>query len=68
VLRGSAWSGCANFTGAPGDVNGDGFDDVVLGAPGVSEVRVLYGSATTPLTRVVVRRGAEGSRLGEGVL
>jgi hypothetical protein len=68
VLRGSAWSGCVNFTGAPGDVNGDGFDDVVVGAPGVSEVRVLYGAATMPLTRVVVRRGADGSRLGESVL
>ncbi len=68
ILRGSAWLDCVAPTGAPGDVNGDGFDDVVVGAPSSSEVRVLHGAWMAPLTRVTALRGAEGEELGGGVL
>lgn len=68
VLSGSAWVGCTQLTGAPGDVNGDGFDDVLVGAPSAGEVRVLYGAATAPFARVAVRRGAPSAPLAGGVL
>lgn len=35
---------------ALGDVNGDGFDDVILGAPGVGEAHVIFGAAALPDT------------------
>ncbi|HSJ53969.1 MAG TPA: integrin alpha, partial [Anaerolineae bacterium] len=64
-----AWLGTA---AALGDVNGDGYDDLVAGAPGdVLNVErgmlyVYYGSATGPgpLPNLVVAAGQIGSRFG----
>ncbi|MFN8177215.1 MAG: FG-GAP-like repeat-containing protein [bacterium] len=52
-----------------GDVNGDGFGDAVVGAPGADEARVYAGRASSP--PLVLHRtlhGAEsGARFGESV-
>lgn len=52
TLRGSGWFGYS--IAAAGDVDGDGYGDVVLGAPensaagvGAGKILVLYGSAST---------------------
>ncbi len=34
--------------GGPGDLNGDGFDDIAYGSPGAGAVYVFYGSAAGP--------------------
>ena len=56
-LRGTATKGYAgNSVDSAGDVNGDGFDDVVIGAPGVKtgavaqtgRAYVVFGRATSP--------------------
>ncbi len=68
VLRDAAWSDCEGTIAAPGDLDGDGHDDLYYGAPSVSEVRVFYGSASDPLTRTQVLAGERGSELGLDVL
>ncbi|MGB1087165.1 MAG: hypothetical protein ACPG06_02240, partial [Alphaproteobacteria bacterium] len=46
VLRGQAIDGELGAAVADaGDVNGDGYDDFIIGAPGASKAYVLYGSA-----------------------
>jgi len=34
--------------GGVGDLNGDGFDDIVYGSPGAGAIYVFYGSASGP--------------------
>ncbi|MBI5516262.1 MAG: VCBS repeat-containing protein [Deltaproteobacteria bacterium] len=67
VLGDPRWAH-AVVMGEPGDVDGDGTDDVVLGAPSLDEVYVLYGSASHPLLRVDTLRGEPGSDFGRAVL
>ena len=56
-----------------GDVNGDGFDDLILGAPGAARAYLLFGTGNfSPFfsdpfgTGNLLDLGASGSRLGEG--
>ena len=51
VLRDPRWA-AVDAVGLPRDVDGDGFDDVVLGAPARGAVYVLHGAPTRALTRV----------------
>lgn len=68
VLRDGPWTDSDGAVAAPGDINGDGFDDVYLGVASSNEVRVLYGSASAPLTRVETLHGTAGSEFGLAVL
>jgi hypothetical protein len=34
--------------GSPGDLNGDGYDDIAYGEPGAGAIYVFYGSAAGP--------------------
>ena len=68
VLGDRAWEGCEGALAAPGDIDGDGFDDVYIGAPSADQVRVFYGAATAALTRTQRIQGAPGSEFGLGVL
>ena len=56
---------------AIGDVDGDGFDDVLVGAPGTADdagaVLLLRGSATEPLLGPRVSGPAAGARFGAAV-
>ena len=54
--------------GAPGDIDGDGFDDVVAGAPSAGTVYVLHGAPTEPLTRAETLRGDALEECGRAVL
>jgi hypothetical protein len=51
VFRDPRWA-AVEAVGVPRDVDGDGFDDVVLGAPARGAVYVLRGAAVRPLERV----------------
>ncbi|MEM1092616.1 MAG: integrin alpha, partial [Pseudomonadota bacterium] len=56
-----------------GDVNGDGFDDVIFGAPqadgGLGEVYVLFGSAMPTATLATADLdGSNGFRIANGTL
>lgn len=53
---------------AVGDVNGDGFDDVVAGAPSAGIIYVLHGGATDALTRAETLRGDALEECGRSVL
>ena len=49
----TSYVGFAQTANAAGDVNCDGFDDIIVGAPGLTGAAVFYGSATgryNPLT------------------
>jgi hypothetical protein len=50
-----------------GDVNGDGYSDVLVGEPGVSQVRIFYGSASSNLYYVRTYVGDTGSFYGLSV-
>lgn len=63
------WSTTVAGTGglalASGDFNGDGFADVVIGAPGASEVQVFNGSRSgLPSSPSTTLRGVGGSGFG----
>lgn len=53
---------------ALGDVDGDGVDDVVLGAPGVAEVRVYDGAGTRKATVTGAGRFGAALAIADGVL
>jgi len=67
VLRDVRWAAVESF-GIPGDVDGDGFDDVVAGAPSHDAVYVFHGAASGALTRVEIVRGTAGTEFGRAVL
>ncbi len=50
-----------------GDVNRDGFADVVVGAPGAASASIYYGAATLPASASAVLTGAAGSEFGAAV-
>jgi len=43
---GASADGLITSYGAPGDLDGDGYDELLLGAPSDGEVHLVYGSAT----------------------
>ena len=51
TLRDPRWAD-VTAVGVPRDVDGDGFDDLVLGAPARGAVYVLHGAGTRALERV----------------
>lgn len=53
---------------SPGDVDGDGFDDLVVGAPAIDAVYVFHGAAVDPCSRVETLRGEAGAGFGRGAL
>ena len=53
---------------SPGDIDGDGFDDLVAGAPWNNTVYVFHGAASDAYARVETLRGAMGSSFGRSVL
>ncbi|MEZ4405307.1 MAG: MXAN_6577-like cysteine-rich protein [Polyangiales bacterium] len=67
VLRDARWA-AVEAIHSPGDVDGDGLDDVVLGAPSRDAAYVLFGHATALLTRAVTLEGAARTEFGRDVL
>ncbi len=49
------------------DINGDNFDDVIIGAPGEDRAYLYYGSGTPEATVDVTFTGPSGSRFGTSV-
>jgi hypothetical protein len=68
VLTGAPASRFGAAVASAGDVDGDGFGDVVVGAPGGDAAFVYRGSATgIDLASVVALAGAAGSGFGSAV-
>lgn len=70
--RANAYLGFSLSLGAAGDVNGDGFDDIVAGAYGTSSIGlnagaafVLYGSASLSATYLIDGGGVSVTLLGK---
>lgn len=49
---------------AAGDVNGDGYADILVGAPGAAKVFLFFGGASPDGSADVTFTGPDGSRLG----
>ncbi len=65
TLTGAAGSRFGAALAGPGDLNGDGFRDLAVGAPGANAVHIFYGrSAGFPTAPSVTLTGAAGSEFG----
>ncbi|MEO5341309.1 MAG: DUF4347 domain-containing protein [Magnetococcus sp. MYC-9] len=64
-LKGTAATDYAAVVSAAGDVNGDGFDDLMIGAPGSGSAYVLFGhtSAFNSVIQLSSLNGSSGFRL-----
>jgi len=65
VLLDARWR-AAESVGAPGDVDGDGFDDVTLATPSADRVLVLYGGSA-PFTHATTLTGSPGTEFGRAL-
>jgi hypothetical protein len=73
-LNGVAAGDHAGFSVASGDVNHDGFGDLVIGAPNANTVYVVYGSSILPTSPIdlssataILSGGAPGDMTGSSV-
>jgi hypothetical protein len=67
VLSGPAGSGFGTAVDCASDVDGDGFDDVVIGAPTEAAAYVYRGSVNGLVASPIRLAGAAGSRFGASV-
>jgi hypothetical protein len=61
-VAGSLAAGCGYSVSNTGDVNNDGFGDVIIGCPGESAAYVIYGGLRTSLTDISLTSGLSISR------
>jgi len=67
VLMGPVWNaGYGLVIASAGDVNGDGYDDLIVGAPGVDETHVYFGSPHFDREFVLYEQWALPASLGKG--
>ena len=62
ALGGASAAELGGAVASAGDVNGDGYGDVVLGAPGADEARVYVGRAAPP--PLILQRSLHGAERG----
>jgi hypothetical protein len=53
---------CGYSVSNAGDVNGDGYDDVVIGCPSFNSAYVIYGGSRATLSSIYLVSGLTGSR------